>query len=155
MITIRRGDMFAEEVDALVNPVNCVGVMGAGVALEFKKRWPAYEANYANDCEMGRMSLTQPMLWPDRWPSGRPVKLISFPTKQHWREKSRLREIELGLRNLATILKAHEFDIRSVAIPALGCGLGGLAWNDVKDLMFQMLVCYVPDTDIRLYEPMT
>lgn len=153
MITVRRGDMFAEEVDALVNPVNCVGVMGAGLALEFKKRWPRYESAYANDCRMGRMCMTQPMLYPDHWPSGCPVKLISFPTKNHWRDRSNLDDVGYGLDKLGTILRAHTFDIRTVAIPALGCGLGGLPWTEVNNLIHQMLASYVPDTDIRLYEP--
>lgn len=151
-ITYRSGDIFAEEVDALVNPVNCVGVMGAGLALEFKKRWPEYEFNYVNDCHMGRVKLRQVMAHVGTWPRGRPVHLISFPTKRHWRDRSHIDDIGYGMDSLGNFLKDKD-NIQSVAIPALGCGLGGLDWEPVKGLIEQMLGCFLHEKDIRVYEP--
>lgn len=152
MITLRKGDMFAEEVDALVNPVNCVGVMGAGVALEFKKRWPLYFRVYVDFCRQGHIRLGEVGWHRLQWPSGKDVLIFSFPTKNHWRDRSRIEDISTGLNSLGVKLRLMG-GIKSIAIPALGCGLGGLVWNDVKGLIYQMQAMHEPHTDIRLYEP--
>ena len=158
MITIRGGDMFAEEVDAIVNPVNCVGVMGAGLAVEFKTRWPRYFSDYVVACDGGRLSPGLLHLGHGHWryADGGPLTIVSFPTKIHWRDKSNIRYIANGLHKLGGWLSgelAITTKARSIAIPALGCGLGGLDWKDVKPLMISMLEAHAPDVDIRIYEP--
>jgi O-acetyl-ADP-ribose deacetylase (regulator of RNase III) len=152
MITVCEGNIFTIEVDALVNPVNCVGVMGAGLALQFKERWPYYFNNYRWRCQQKMVQLRNVYAFNDVWPSGRPVTLISFPTKSHWKDKSNLDDIGFGLSALGDFLKRAP-NIKSVSIPALGCGLGGLGWEDVEHIVNSMLLCYIPDVDIRLFKP--
>lgn len=129
MIEYTSGDILHCEADALVNTVNCVGVMGRGIALQFKNVYPenfkAYEAACKREAvQPGRMfvfdteQLTQPRF------------IINFPTKRHWRGKSRIEDIESGLKDLVSVIRAK--GIRSVAIPPLGAGLGGLDWNEVR-----------------------
>lgn len=129
MIEVRRGDILGADVEALVNTVNCVGIMGRGIALQFKNRFPANFKAYAAACaraelEPGRMfvyetgTLTNPKF------------IINFPTKRHWRGKSRIEDIDAGLLDLARHIRA--LGIQSVAIPPLGSGLGGLNWDDVR-----------------------
>ncbi len=124
-------DLFAEKaVDVLVNPVNCVGVSGKGMAREFKKRFPAAQRDYERACLEGRLTLCQVLLTP----APAPVRFIAFlPTKTHWRLPSELAHVDGGLAALA--LQVRRRRIRSLAVPALGCGLGGLRWRDVKPLL--------------------
>lgn len=128
MIEYTTGDIFTCEADALVNPVNCVGVMGRGLALKFKHAFPenfrAYEAACSiKSVQPGRMFVFE---------TGQltPRCIINFPTKRHWRDKSRLEDIESGLGDLVNVI--CDRGIRSIAIPPLGCGLGGLDWSDVR-----------------------
>ena len=128
MIEYQTGDLFTVEVEALVNTVNCVGVMGRGVALQFKKAFPANFKAYAKACELGevepgRMFITERL--------DNPKYIINFPTKRHWRGKSRIDDIESGLDALACEIRKR--GIQSVALPPLGSGLGGLHWPDVKE----------------------
>lgn len=129
MIEYKTGNILQAGADALVNSVNCVGVMGRGVALQFKHAFPDNFKSYAAVCRRGEMkpgrvlafateTLTKP-----RW-------IINFPTKRHWRGMSRMRDIEAGLADLATVIAEHK--ITSLAIPPLGCGLGGLQWPQVR-----------------------
>ena len=149
MIEYKRGDMLREDAEALVNTVNCVGVMGRGIALQFKNAFPknfkAYTAACKNEeVQPGRMfvfetgQLTNPRC------------IINFPTKRHWRGKSRMEDIEAGLKALVDTLR--QYDIRSVAIPPLGSGLGGLDWSEVRPRIEATLQ---PLTDVRVivYEP--
>ena len=116
------------EREALVNTVNCVGVMGRGVALAYKRRFPANFKAYKAACEWGEVELGRMFVFE----TGElmPRFIINFPTKQHWRGRSRLADIDRGLSALVTEIERR--GIRSIALPPLGCGLGGLDWNDVK-----------------------
>ena len=130
MLNFKQGDIFEQSVEAIVNPVNCVGVMGKGLALEFKNRFPDCYREYAQACragnvQPGRMFVFQTLLV--RWPR----YIINFPTKRHWRDQSRLQDIQDGLQALANEMQNRR--ITSVAIPALGAGLGGLEWEPVRE----------------------
>lgn len=128
-IEFRQGDIFSSNAEALVNAVNCVGIMGRGVALQFKEAFPANFKAYAAACarkevQPGRMFVFETGLL------GNPKYIINFPTKRHWRETSRVEDIDSGLKALAEIVLKR--GIRSIALPALGSGLGGLDWNEVR-----------------------
>ena len=129
MIEFRRGDIIREDVEALVNTVNCVGVMGKGVALQFKAAFPANFRAYAAACRRGEV-VPGKVFVHETGQLTNPRFIINFPTKRHWRDKSRFEDIEAGLRSLRQEVQAR--NIRSVAVPALGCGLGGLNWADVR-----------------------
>jgi O-acetyl-ADP-ribose deacetylase (regulator of RNase III) len=132
MIAYVEGDIFDSPAQTLVNPVNTVGVMGSGLALEFKRRHPAMFLRYAEVCRDGRLQLGQLLLYrgADRW-------ILSFPTKQHWKDPSRLEWIEAGLRKFVNTYRSK--GIESAAFPMLGCGHGGLRWADVGPLMQRVL----------------
>jgi O-acetyl-ADP-ribose deacetylase (regulator of RNase III) len=129
MIEYKTGDILEEHVDALVNTVNCVGFMGRGIALQFKKAWPENFQAYAAACrrhevQPGRMFVYETgRLTPPRY-------IINFPTKRHWRGKSRMGDIEAGLA--ALVAEVRKRGIRSIAVPPLGAGLGGLDWARVR-----------------------
>jgi O-acetyl-ADP-ribose deacetylase (regulator of RNase III)/uncharacterized protein YwgA len=139
------GDLFASDVQTLVNTVNCVGVMGKGVALEFKKRFPRMATDYAARCARNEVRLGQPYLYRDE--TG--ARIINFPTKGHWRASSRLADIEHGLDYLAA--HAAEWQVTSLALPPLGCGNGGLAWSEVGPLIYAKL--NNAHFDIEIYAP--
>jgi O-acetyl-ADP-ribose deacetylase (regulator of RNase III) len=143
------GDIFASDAEALVNPVNCVGVMGKGLALAFKKRFPRNFESYADACRVGMLRPGKVYVVP-LWAKARPRYIINFPTKRHWREPSRSEDIAAGLADLVAVIREH--DIRSVAIPALGCGLGGLSWQDVHQQITDA-AAGIPDVDVTLYGP--
>tara|TARA_R110002020_G_scaffold5179_6_gene21940 strand:+ start:1847 stop:2878 length:1032 start_codon:yes stop_codon:yes gene_type:complete len=150
-LTFKTGDMFQERADAIVNTVNCVGVMGKGVALEFKRRWPENFKAYKRLCDNrqlrpGRVYVHQDG---DLLTSNRRF-LINFPTKDHWRAKSKMEFIDTGLDDLiGQILKLQ---IKSVVMPPLGCGNGGLDWREVKALMTEKLTP-VKDVDFVVFVP--
>ena len=127
------GDLFEAPAQTLVNTVNCVGVMGKGVALEFKKRFPAMYDDYMARCERGEVRLGQPYLY--RNPE--PPHVLNFPTKDHWRSVSKLKDIVAGLDYLEE--HYHEWGITSLAVPPLGCGNGGLEWRVVGPTLYQHL----------------
>ena len=131
-IVFVEGDIFDAEVEALVNPVNCVGVAGAGLAKEFKKRYPVIFSMYARYCTNGSVYPGR-VLTLDLGAGQKPRWIIHFPTKRHWRNKSCIEDVALGVHALIKDLK--RFGIRSVAIPALGCGLGELRWSVVAPLL--------------------
>jgi len=149
MIEYTSGDILNDESEALVNTVNCVGVMGRGIALQFKKAWPQNFKAYAAACKRdevqpGRMFVFETgRLTPPRY-------IINFPTKRHWRGKSRIEDIESGLEALAATLR--ERGITSVAVPPLGSGLGGLDWVEVRKRIERTLA-ELPDVRVRVYEP--
>lgn len=128
MIVERAGDLLRDDAQALVNPVNTAGVMGKGLALQFKRAYPDNFTAYAKACAEGRLHPGEILCVPvdDRW-------ILNFPTKRHWRSKSRLEDIGTGLEALARVL--DERHITSVAVPPLGCGHGGLAWTTVRPLI--------------------
>ncbi|MET9228974.1 macro domain-containing protein [Lentzea sp. NPDC003310] len=143
------GDLLDADVEALVNAVNCVGVMGKGLALQFKQRYPAYFEAYAAACAAGEVRLGRVHV----------VSLercfISFPTKGHFRSRSRLSDVAAGLDDLARVI--GELGLRSVAVPPLGAGLGRLSWSDVEPLIVEKLgaldatvVVHSPENATRL-----
>lgn len=144
-IEIVRGDLLAAEVEALVNPVNCVGVMGKGLALAFKQRFPDAFRAYARACKDGEVRPGRMFVHVS---GGR--TLIHFPTKRHFRDASRMEDIEAGLVALASEITTR--GIRSIAVPALGCGLGGLAWGDVRPRIEAALGA-LPEVEVKLFEP--
>ena len=130
MISYKTGDIFEEDADALVNSVNCVGVMGRGIALQFKKKFPANFRAYKKACERKEVEPGRMFVF-DMGPRlSRPHYIINFPTKRHWRGKSRIEDIEAGLYSL--IEEIRNRNIRSIAMPALGSDLGKLNWDDVR-----------------------
>lgn len=122
MIRFVRGDIVQDEADVLVNTVNTVGVMGKGVALQFKRQFPENYAFYRKACKRGEVQPGKMLIFPAE--RIQPRYIINFPTKRHWREKSRMEDIQAGLNDLVEHIR--HLEIRSVALPALGCGLGGL-----------------------------
>jgi O-acetyl-ADP-ribose deacetylase (regulator of RNase III)/uncharacterized protein YwgA len=127
------GDLFESRAQTLVNTVNCVGVMGKGVAEQFKQRFPAMFEDYKRRSDLKTVRLGEPYLYQDS--SG--VQIVNFPTKDHWRSPSRLADIERGLDYLAT--HAAGWNITSLALPPLGCGNGGLEWSEVGPLIYRKL----------------
>jgi O-acetyl-ADP-ribose deacetylase (regulator of RNase III)/uncharacterized protein YwgA len=132
-IRILEGDLFESEADALVNTVNTVGVMGKGVALAFRKRFPEMYADYVQRCEHGEVELGRPYIWRSLVPPA----VINFPTKGHWRAQSRLVDIERGLVYLQEHIR--DWGVQSLAVPPLGCGEGGLEWRVVGPLLYEHL----------------
>jgi O-acetyl-ADP-ribose deacetylase (regulator of RNase III) len=149
MLELTHGDLLTADAEALVNPVNCVGVMGAGLALQFKRAFPQNFAAYQSACAAGQM---QPgtMLVHDTGALSGPRWIVNFPTKRHWREVSRLEDVEAGLLDLAVEIERR--GIRSIAVPALGCGLGGLNWQDVRPRIESAFIA-LPEVRVLLFEP--
>lgn len=150
MIQFTTGNLLDSEADALVNTVNTVGVMGKGIALMFKERFPENFRAYADACkakevEVGRMFVTERKDLVDG-----PKWIINFPTKKHWRNPSKTEWVAKGLDDLATFLIEHE--VRSVALPPLGAGNGGLDWHDVRPLILEKLGG-LEGVSVVVYEP--
>lgn len=149
MIRYAQGNLLESGAEALVNTVNEIGVMGKGIALMFRDAFPTNTEEYeraakARAIRVGRMFVTEnPVLPGPRW-------IINFPTKKHWRSPSRLEWVRDGLDDLVRVVA--ELGIRSVALPPLGCGNGGLEWNDVRPLIEQF-GAKLPDVEIMAYEP--
>src|SRR5574337_2036708 len=149
MIEIAKGNILVADAEALVNTVNCVGIMGRCISLQFRKAFPDNFKAYESACrrhnvQPGRMfvyetgSLTNPRY------------IVNFPTKRHWKGKSRLADIESGLQ--ALIREIRDRNIRSIAVPPLGCGQGGLHWADVRPRIERALSA-VPDVRVLLFSP--
>jgi O-acetyl-ADP-ribose deacetylase (regulator of RNase III) len=149
MIEERFDNLLDCEADALINTVNCVGVMGKGIALQFKKAWPENFKSYASACKSG-VVVTGKMHIFETGTLTPPRFIINFPTKAHWKEKSKIEYIEAGLQDLKTVLRAR--GISSVAVPPLGCGSGGLAWEDVWPRMKRVFEG-MPEIHVYLYPP--
>jgi O-acetyl-ADP-ribose deacetylase (regulator of RNase III) len=130
VIEWKRGDLLAEPAEALVNAVNFVGVMSRGIALQFKRAFPDNFAAYRAACARGEV-LPGRMFVFERSAPTLPRFIANFPTKRHWRDRSRIDDIDAGLLALADEIGARA--IRSIATPALGAGLGGLAWSEVRE----------------------
>jgi O-acetyl-ADP-ribose deacetylase (regulator of RNase III) len=151
VIEYKTGNILDEDAEALVNPVNCVGIMGRGVALQFKNAFPRNFASYAaackrNEVQPGRMFVFET----DQLTNPRYV--INSPTKRHWRGKSRIEDIDTGLAALAEEIRSR--GIRSIAIPPLGCGLGGLDWSEVRRRI-EATLGELGDVKIFVLEPAT
>lgn len=153
MIQITQGDLLQARADALVNPVNCVGVMGKGLALQFKRAFPANFRAYAAACKArqvqpGRMHIhdrhhDDPHAALPRW-------IVNFPTKRHWRQPSQLQDVRDGLE--ALVADVRRLSVGSIAVPPLGCGLGGLDWQEVRPLIAQAFAA-LPDVRVLVYAP--
>ena len=130
------GDLFEGNHDALVNPVNCMGVSGAGLAREFRNRFPVQQLKYESLCRRNGLNIGQ--IFVTKCP-----QIIYFPTKIHWNHSSKLEYIEQGLVALEVFLEKR--NVRSIGIPALGCGLGSLKFKDVKPLFSQYLSSLVQE----------
>lgn len=149
MITYAHGNLLESDAEALVNAVNTVGVMGKGIALQFARAFPTMLGDYESAVRRGDVRLGEMQVWSNQALSG-PRWVINFPTKGHWRARSRLADIESGLADLVGVLRSR--GIASVAIPPLGCGNGGLAWDDVRPLI-EKAMADVPEVEVRIYPP--
>jgi O-acetyl-ADP-ribose deacetylase (regulator of RNase III) len=140
LITYSPGTVFNSGAQVLVNTVNCYGVMGAGIALEFKLRYPRMFENYVEQCKNQDIRVGEISLYRDF-----KIEVLQFPTKRHWRYPSKLAWIDLGLRHFVSMYK--QLKIRSVAFPKLGTSNGGLDWQDVRQIMIERL-SNLPDLDV-------
>lgn len=129
MIEYKDGDIFASDCEAWCNPVNCVGVMGAGLAREFRQRFPAMFEAYTDHCDRDLLSLGGVFSWQNESPP--PLVIICVATKNHFRDRSTQQGVLRCLENISS--ECHRLGITSVAIPALGCGLGGLPWDVFRE----------------------
>jgi O-acetyl-ADP-ribose deacetylase (regulator of RNase III) len=129
MIEYKKGDILTEDAEALVNTVNCVGIMGRGIALQFKNAFPENFKSYAAACNRNELQPGRMFVF-ETGKLTNPRYIINFPTKRHWRGKSRMKDIDAGLVALAKEIRSR--NIRSIAIPPLGSGLGGLDWFEVR-----------------------
>ena len=149
MLEFKQGNLLEEDAEALVNAVNCVGVMGKGIALQFKQAFPENFQQYKQVCDAkevqpGRMFTV---------PTGKlfnPKFIINFPTKRHWRDKSKIEDVQTGLK--ALVAEVQQLGITSIAIPALGCGNGGLDWLEVK-LLIESAFAELPEVKAIVFEP--
>jgi len=130
--------IFYSKCDAIVNPVNCDGVMGKGLASDFKKKYPKeYFEEYVTACRTGMLSPGNVSVYINKEIQGLPSTVINFPTKKAWRDRSNIGLIESGLSSLHRSMMY--FEMTSVGIPKIGCGLGGLDWDDVKKIILDKL----------------
>jgi len=150
-VEIAKGDLLEQRVDAIVNTVNTVGVMGKGIALQFRRKWPANYKAYEEACKRNEVVPCKMFVF-DNGGLVEPKYIINFPTKRHWRQPSRLSDIKCGLEDLITQIKTLK--IKSIAIPPLGCGNGGLDWAEVKPLI-EASFKDLPDVNVRLFAPAT
>lgn len=145
MIQVQIGDMFTDATGTITNTINCVGVMGKGLALEFKKRYPSMYKDYRERCRRGLVRPGQPYVYRELGEPG----ILMFPTKRHWRQESRLEDIVDGLRSVAK--HYQEWGILQLALPPLGCGNGGLQWRVVAPVIYREL--HLLPIPIVLYAP--
>ena len=149
MITYKKGNLLADEASALVNTVNMVGVMGKGIALDFKKEFPWNYRVYLDAFQGGLVGIGKLLLMDDTSETYGAKLIINFATKIHWSNPSKYDYIEAGLEALVNCI--HDHQIESIAIPALGCGNGGLDWAIVKPMMEKYLAGL--SISIKIYEP--
>jgi len=149
MLELTRGDILKADAEALVNTVNCVGVMGRGIALQFRKAFPENFKAYKSICDKKQLRPGMMLVF-DLNRFENPRYVVNFPTKRHWKGKSKIEDIESGLE--ALVKEVAKRNIRSIAIPPVGCGLGGLSWNQVKP-MIQKAFEALADVHVFLYEP--
>lgn len=148
-IEFTTGDLLAQDAEALVNSVNCVGIMGRGVALQFKRAYPRNFGAYQAACRRGEVQPGKMFVY-ETGSLTNPRYIINFPTKRHWRGRSRIGDIEAGLQ--ALVGEINRRGIKSVALPPLGSGLGGLDWREVRPLI-EAALRPVPGLHVVVYEP--
>lgn len=149
MIKLEKGDILKSDTEALVNTVNCVGVMGRGIALQFRKAFPENYKAYEAACERKEVKPGKMFIF-DTGSFCNPRFIVNFPTKRHWKGNSRIEDIQSGLGALVEEVKVR--NMHSIAIPPLGCGLGGLQWSEVRPLI-EAAFAKLPDVQVALYEP--
>ena len=149
MIEFKSGNILDAKAEALVNTVNCVGVMGRGIALQFRNAFPDNYSAYKAACDRKEMTPGKVLVF-DLNRFENPRLVINFPTKRHWKGKSQIEDIQAGLPDLVRVLR--EYSVKSVAIPPLGCGLGGLDWREVRPLIEEALAA-LPNLLAYLFEP--
>lgn len=149
MLKVTEGNILDTDAEAVVNTVNTVGVMGKGIALQFKQAFPENYKVYRSACQRGDVSLGHMFVF-DTGRMGPQRYIINFPTKGHWKSRSRMQDIEDGLHDLVRVI--GEFGIHSIAVPALGCGNGGLRWDDVYPLIERALST-LPDVAVEVFPP--
>ena len=150
MITYKTGNLLEAPVEALVNAVNTAGVMGKGIALQFKNAFPANFKAYSEAVKSGSFQLGKVLMVPVN-PTGKVRYIVNFPTKGHWRYPSKIAWIESGLQDLKIQIK--EKGIKSIALPRLGCGNGGLDWTQVRPIIEKEMNDL--DVEIIIFEPST
>lgn len=138
-------DIFASKCEAIVNPVNCVGVMGAGLALAFKNKFPQNFLKYKIQCDQKKLTVGKCLTTYEN-----NKYIINFPTKDHYKDPSKIEYIKEGL--LALSRHIEHYDIKSIAIPALGAGLGDLKWSEVKPLLEEFVKKH-PNVTFEIFEP--
>src|SRR2546425_8701653 len=148
MVELSKGNILEADAEALVNTVNCVGVMGKGIALQFKNAFPDNFLAYERACRHHRIHPGRMFVFE----TGRlyPKYIINFPTKRHWKGKARLEDIEKGL--VALLDEVKKLGITSIAIPPLGCGQGGLRWTQVGPLITSTFT-KLPNVRVLLFPP--
>lgn len=149
MIEYKTGDILSEDVEAIVNTVNCVGVMGRGLALQYKNKYPQNFKEYERACKKEMVKPGKMFVYQTGQLTN-PKYIINFPTKRHWKDKSKIEDIEAGLDDLLQVIQ--KLHIKSIAIPPLGSGLGGLEWKVVKKIIEEKLSNI--DCAIRVFEPL-
>jgi len=149
MIIFKQGNIFDADTEAIVNAVNAVGVMGAGIALMFKEVFPDNYRLYKQACKRNEVLVGHMFVTENPMPHG-PLYIINFPTKQHWNNFSNFEWIVKGLKDLRRVIGVE--NIQSIAIPALGCGYGGLSWREVKKAIVNELD-QLNKVKILVYEP--
>ena len=149
MIEYQQGDILQADAEALVNTVNCVGIMGRGVALQFRKAFPENYKVYKALCDRKELEPGKVLVF-DMNRLHNPRFIINFPTKRHWKSKSRIEDIQAGL--VALVEEVRQRQIQSIALPPLGCGLGGLNWNEVRPMIERAFEA-LPDMRVLVYEP--
>ncbi len=137
------GDILEATTEAVLNPVNCIGLMGAGLAKQFRNKYPNMFKHYSDACRRGVLAPGRLLIY-DRETFDPPFYIINFPTKNDWRQPSKLEYIESGLIALVRILKP--MGVNSISVPKLGCGLGELDWEDVNSLIKK----YLSDVDCQV-----
>lgn len=150
MIEYKSGDILHERAEALVNTVNCAGVMGRGVALQFKKGFPDNFKAYSVACKRNEVQPGKMFVFVTGEEMINPRYIINFPTKRHWRGASRMEDIESGLSALTEVIKKYQ--IKSIAIPPLGSGMGGLDWNEVRTRI-EGALRHLDDVQVIIHEP--
>jgi O-acetyl-ADP-ribose deacetylase (regulator of RNase III) len=149
MLNYLTGDLLQSKAQALVNAVNTVGVMGKGIALQFKEAFPHNNKIYVEACKKKELAPGKLLgVWDENTSVGRKY-IINFPTKTHWRQPSKYEYIELGLLALKDLIRKE--NIQSVALPPLGCGNGGLDWSVVKPMIEKQLSAL--PVEVFIYEP--
>lgn len=148
-IDIVKGDILTSGAEAVINTVNCAGVMGKGLALQFKKKYPENYVKYKAACEKKKVKIGKMFVYASRTLFN-PKYIINFPTKAHWRSSSKMDYIIKGLLDLKKVIKKHK--IRSIAVPPLGCGYGGLNWSEVRPVIENTLED-LERVNITIYSP--